>query len=146
MGEKVKAIWISRCSRKLVFLDDVGHPIMYETENDCCNDVWFNAIQGLDALKRHEVFSVEACGWRDMEALSTDGDVVTLCWWKLKTPDGICSIEVRNTHNGYYGGKIRRMDWGEMEKEWPNWRNSSDPAPPGWERIKDDFEGRTRDF
>lgn len=41
-------------------------------------------------------------------------------FWRLHTDKGTCTIEVRNAHNGYYGGRVHLMkDTDEWSKGYP---------------------------
>jgi hypothetical protein len=81
-----------------------GRRVVFVAEGDCCNDVWFNHITGVEALIGRTVLSTENKEWVDVEA--TRQECEEAGFFTLCTERGRCDIEVRNSHNGYYGGSI----------------------------------------
>lgn len=78
-----------------------------EPEGDCCANCYIQHISGTDALARgavvRSVEDIELPPIPDSEK-QDDGDDV---WGhRITTTKGICSIEMRVTHNGYYGGTL----------------------------------------
>lgn len=77
----------------------------YKTEADCCNEVWFEDIENAQCLINSSIYSIEEKKWN---MISDTGDEVCLenAFWTIKTSKGYTDIEVRNSHNGYYGGNV----------------------------------------
>lgn len=75
---------------------------------DCCNSVWFCHIEGVDRLIGAGIFAVEEKGWNQLE--TNDYDCLEAGFWTLSTTKGYVDIEVRNSHNGYYGGYVQNYD------------------------------------
>jgi hypothetical protein len=77
--------------------------------------VWFNHINGLDILGEGNSFdmlrgavvlAVEDKGWGENRDDEDGYEVVQDGFWTLRTDRGYIDIEVRNSHNGYYGGRV----------------------------------------
>ncbi len=80
---------------------------IYCSEGDCCNEVWFEHLSGIEAIGG-KVLSVEAKGWNSIDDCDSNEDVfLDAGFWSIKTTKGYIDIEVRNSHNGYYGGNVR---------------------------------------
>jgi hypothetical protein len=76
--------------------------------------VWFNHVNGVDTvlgegnlfdiLRGAMVTGVEDKGWSEDRE---DGyDVIQDGFWTIATDRGYIDLEVRNSHNGYYGGSV----------------------------------------
>jgi hypothetical protein len=50
---------------------------------------------------------VEAKGWGDNRSDEDGCEVVQDAFWTIRTNRGYIDLEVRNSHNGYYGGSVR---------------------------------------
>jgi len=144
MGNSISKVWVSKDRRALAFVTKQPWTIVYETVNDCCNDVWFAAVTGLTSLlKGKEIIRVVADTWVK-QGLDDMGQGTTVAWWSLTTEKGVCQWEIRNCGNEwYYGGKIRKMDDNEAAK-W--WRHDSKfkPEKDGWTKLTQDFIGYDR--
>jgi hypothetical protein len=115
VGKRINGLFIGDDDWALVFRDINGRHYCFRTENDCCNTVWFNHVNGVetvlgegnlfDVLRGAMVVEVEDKGWTDDRE---DGyDVIQDAFWTIKTDRGYIDLEVRNSHNGYYGGSVK---------------------------------------
>jgi hypothetical protein len=59
-----------------------------------------------DLLRGVEVLAVEAKGWDENRSDEDGYEVVQDAFWTIRTNRGYIDIEVRNSHNGYYGGSV----------------------------------------
>ena len=108
VGKTIEKIFVGNGYWSLRFITNDGI-VEWDTENDCCNEVWFEHLDDLDALIGATVFEVEGDRWGDWEDISEEdeyGEVLERAFWKIKTNKGVCTIEVRNSHNGHYGGRV----------------------------------------
>jgi len=115
VGKRINGLFIGDDDWALVFRDINQRYYCFRTENDCCNNVWFNHVNGVstvlgegnlfDVLRGAMVTGVEDKGWtKDRE----DGyDVIQDGFWTIKTDRGYIDLEVRISHNGYYGGRVK---------------------------------------
>lgn len=78
--------------------------MQYGTTNDCFNHVWFEDFVNLEGLINSAIYEVEIKPWQNIT--SDQHDVLEAGFWTIKTSKGYCDIEVRNSHNGYYGGSV----------------------------------------
>lgn len=105
IGKIVEEVYISESEEQLAFLTDDGECHVYTTSGDCCNWVWFHHFNGIDVLLEQRVREVESTNWKEVTGEYAGGDShEEACIWVLKTNRGYIDIEVRNNHNGYYGG------------------------------------------
>jgi len=105
VGETVRRVLLTEDKETIHFITDACRHI-FETENGCCNQVWFAAISGLEFLIDAEVLSVEDKGWGEDEWDVPGYEALQRGFWTLKTSKGYVDLEVRNSHNGYYGGYV----------------------------------------
>jgi hypothetical protein len=114
VGKRINGLFIGEDAWALVFRDINGRHYCFRTKNDCCNTVWFNHVNGVetvlgegnlfDILRGAMVTGVEDKGWTEDR---TDGyDVIQDGFWTIATDRGYIDLEVRNSHNGYYGGSV----------------------------------------
>lgn len=115
VGKRINGLFIGDDDWALVFRDINQRYYCFRTENDCCNTVWFNHVNGVetvlgegnlfDVLRGAMVTGVEDKGWTEDRE---DGyDVIQDGFWTIKTDRGYIDLEVRNSHNGYYGGSVK---------------------------------------
>lgn len=116
LGKRINGMSIGNDGWTIVFRDISGKHYRFDTENDCCNSVWFNHVTGVesvlgegnsfDLLRGAEVLAVEDKGWGENRSEEEGYEVVQDGFWTIKTDRGYIDIEVRNSHNGYYGGSV----------------------------------------
>ena len=115
VGKRINGLFIGDDDWALVFRDINQRYYCFRTENDCCNTVWFNHVNGVstvlgegnlfDVLRGAMVTGVEDKGWTEDRE---DGyDVIQDGFWTIATDRGYIDLEVRNSHNGYYGGSVK---------------------------------------
>lgn len=113
-GHRINGIFLGNDAWTLVFRTVDGRWLRFDTKNDCCNNVWFNHITGVEAvgeghvfdmLRGAEVLEVISKGWSE-NVESEDYEVIQDGFWTIHTSRGYIDIEVRNSHNGYYGGSV----------------------------------------
>lgn len=124
-GERINGIFLGNDSWALVFRTVDGKYFQFDTSNDCCNSVWFNHINGVtilgegnsfDLLRGATVISTEDKGWGDNRDDENGYEVVQDGFWTIKTDRGYIDIEVRNSHNGYYGGSVKYNEDADVNK------------------------------
>lgn len=112
IGKRVNGIFLGDDNWTLVLRTIDGKYYRYNTSNDCCNSVWINHMSGIDCVGRGNSFDLLrgalVTGSEDKEwtenRYEDDYEVVQDGFYTLKTDRGYIDIEVRNSHNGYYGG------------------------------------------
>ena len=128
VGKRINGLFIGDDAWALVFRDINGRHYCFRTENDCCNTVWFNHVNGVetvlgegnvfDILRGAMVTGVESKGWTDDHTDEDGYDVIQDGFWTISTDRGYIDLEVRNSHNGYYGGSVvydEESDLGTIE-------------------------------
>lgn len=114
-GKRINGILVGDDKWSLVFRTVEGKFLHYRTSNDCCNSVWVNHVTGVDVVGDGNVFDLlrgalvldsEDKGWNDNREGEDGYEVIQDGFWTIKTDRGYIDIEVRNSHNGYYGGSF----------------------------------------
>jgi hypothetical protein len=126
VGKRINGLFIGDSAWALVFRDINGRHYCFRTENDCCNTVWFNHVNGVetvlgegnvfDILRGAMVTGVESKGWTDNRTDEDGYDVIQDGFWTIATDRGYIDLEVRNSHNGYYGGSVVYDEESDMSK------------------------------
>ena len=126
VGKRINGLFIGDSAWALVFRDINGRHYCFRTENDCCNTVWFNHVNGVetvlgegnvfDILRGAMVTGVESKGWTDDRTDEDGYDVIQDGFWTISTDRGYIDLEVRNSHNGYYGGSVVYDEESDMSK------------------------------
>ena len=118
IGKRINGIFLGNDAWTVVFRTTEGEYFRYDTENDCCNSVWINHISGVDVVGKGNSFDLLrgalVTGGEDKEwtenRYEEEYDVVQDGFYTLHTDRGYIDIEVRNSHNGYYGGSFDEVD------------------------------------
>ena len=119
IGKRINGIFVGNDKWALVFRDVTGKFYRYDTSNDCCNTVWVNHLTGVEVVGQGDAFDLmrgalvtgaEDKGWGENRSDEDDYEVVQDGFWTIKTDRGYIDIEVRNSHNGYYGGGFSAAD------------------------------------
>lgn len=132
VGRRVAELWMSPGEEALAFVFDDGSSMLWSTTADCCSETWFADIVGPEALGMGPIALVESV---DMDAIGynvADGrsrqSEDSAYGYKITTfGGGVCDIVLRNSSNGYYGGKM--VVGGEADSD----------ALAGWTRVTEDF-------
>ena len=124
VGKRINGIFLGNDSWTVVFRTTDGEYFRYNTGNDCCNSVWVNHITGVDAVGKGNSFDLlrgalvlgaedkewtENRGWTEADGGSY-GEVIQDGFYTIMTDRGYIDVEVRNDHNGYYGGSFEFDD------------------------------------
>jgi hypothetical protein len=102
VGQTIEAAYMSADGDLYLVLLN-GRTYHLQGEGDCCANCWIADVDGAEALQVAEILSIEDLAIEDTE--ETTGDVVEQSWGhRIHTNRGICTIGMRLSHNGYYGG------------------------------------------
>lgn len=126
IGKRINAIFMGDDDWTIVFRTVEGTHYQYQTQKDCCNTVWVNHLSGMralgagdnnsfDLLRGAMVLSAEDKEWTENRNWADDdggeyGDVIQDGFYTITTDRGQIDIEVRNSHNGYYGGSFDEVE------------------------------------
>ncbi|PEU16815.1 MULTISPECIES: hypothetical protein [unclassified Bacillus (in: firmicutes)] len=133
IGKTIEKIYIGNDDCSLQFVTNEG-VINWETEGGYSNYVWFEHLDDLDALIGGTVIEVDGDRygeWKDISDEDEHGEVLEQAFLKIKTNKGVCTIEVRNSHNGFYGGRVNE-ELSEYYKEYFEY-------DPSWKELKEEF-------
>lgn len=123
VGKRINGIFLNEDSTNVVFRCVGGEYLGFYVHGDCCNTVYINHFQGNDVIGDGNTFDLIrgalVIGTEEKEWVTIDdgdeddtwsGDVVEDGFFTIKTDRGYIDFEVRNEHNGYYGGHISEWD------------------------------------
>lgn len=74
-------------------------------KNDCCNAVWIEYVEGVELVLGKKVTDIRRNIQDVPESIDGDGFEEAISY-TIVTEGGFLDVELRNNHNGYYGGKI----------------------------------------
>jgi len=123
IGERINSILLRDDRERIIFRTIEGREYHYYTSGDCCNRVWINHMSGVGVLGEGNTFDLlrgalvtgaENKGWTENRTLD-DWEVIQDGFFTLKTDRGYIDFEVRNSHNGYYGGNFEFDESPEVE-------------------------------
>ena len=84
-----------------------GNCIALEPYGDCCANCYVQHVDGADALVDAVIQNVQDLDCPLTDEDINDGNTCTNAWGhRIITDKGICTIEMRVVHNGYYGGSL----------------------------------------
>jgi hypothetical protein len=119
VGRRINGIFINPDRTSLAFRTIDGDLLGYYTHGDCCNTVYINHFQGADVVGKGNTFDLlrgalvlgaEDKEWVTQEAEEDVYEVIEDGFFTIKTDRGYIDLEVRNEHNGYYGGHVEEID------------------------------------
>lgn len=110
-GKRIVDIYLSPDKENITFkTTDKKKPVYhYVTIPDCCNHVYIHHITGIEALFDGIIANVLHKSWMedDIHEEEEDGNCESeTCIITLTTDKGRCDLEIRNDHNGSYGGEV----------------------------------------
>lgn len=76
-------------------------------EGDCCASCWIENIDGL-IVPGAKIVDVTCGGWSTIK--DSDCDVEESGFYVIKTDKGDIQVDMRLSHNGYYGGWLEVRD------------------------------------
>lgn len=120
-GKIIDKVYLSFVGDIMSFKISDGSVITYQTENDCCNEVWFETWENLEVLSGSKINNVIELSMREVEP--TRQEVEEAYGHRLETNRGYALIEYRNSHNGYYGGSIHVCGYSYSDAELNNENN-----------------------
>ena len=115
VGERINGILLNENNDRLIIRTIDGRHYHYFTSGDCCNTVWINHMSGVGVLGEGNTFDLlrgalvtksEDKGWNDNREDDDGYEVIQDGFFTLHTDRGYIDFEVRNSHNGYYGGNF----------------------------------------
>ncbi len=135
IGERINSILLNEDNDRLIVRTINGQEFHYYTSGDCCNTVWINHMTGVNVLGEGNTFDLlrgalvtgaEDKGWGENRSDEDEWNVIQDGFFTLKTDRGYIDFEVRNSHNGYYGGTF------EVD-------TNPDADPTSFREVREDF-------
>lgn len=123
VGRRINGIFLNDDQTRVIFRTVENDRIGFYVYGDCCNNVYINHFQAMDAIGEGNTFDllrgalvteVEEKDW-----VAIDDEVDEDSWthgcvedgfFTIRTNRGYIDFEVRNEHNGYYSGHIDELD------------------------------------
>jgi hypothetical protein len=125
VGKRINGIFLNEDNTKVVFRTIEDERIGFYVHGDCCNTVYINHFQGVDVVGNGNSFDllrgalvteVEEKEWvtldeeDEVDEDSWTDECVEDGFFTISTTQGYIDFEVRNEHNGYYGGHLEELD------------------------------------
>ena len=119
IGQRINGIFVNDSHNQVAFRTTEGRYLGFYTCGDCCNNVYVNHFSGagvvgegnsFDLLRGALVLAVEEKGWSEDRADENGFEVIQDGFFTIRTDRGYIDFEVRNEHNGYYGGHLEEED------------------------------------
>ena len=102
VGKTVSEVQINQaCDVMLWFIDDKVFTLI--AVGDCCSSSWYEHCDNASAFDNAQIFECENV---NVESIETESETIQINMFKIKTSKGDCTIEFRNSSNGYYSGWI----------------------------------------
>lgn len=117
VGRVVESVWLRNDRRAMAFVFADGESIGWEAEGYCCADAWIEAIDDLGFKGPLLEFGHDP-DKQDSSTENADFDVLDINFYCAKTERGRLLIELRTSHNGYYGGYLTPREVMEIGEDW----------------------------
>lgn len=104
IGKTIVAVYLASDKKAIRFNTSEGEQIVAKADGDCCSDTWIEALDAPDAL----IGTVTEANNIDMPVSEVKQDYETIAFYgfRIVTNNGHCTIDYRNSSNGYYGGSL----------------------------------------
>ena len=118
IGQRINGIFVNDTHDRVAFRTNEGRYLGFYTSGECCNNVYINHLSGTEVLGEGNSFDLLrgalVLGVEEKEWVAIDehdcGECVEDGFFTIKTDRGYIDFEVRNEHNGYYGGHVGEDD------------------------------------
>jgi hypothetical protein len=90
----------------MIYLQTDSEVYKLEPYGECCAVCFIQHIESSDILNDSIIVDVDDIELKELEQEEHDGDIVEIWGHRIITTKGICTIEMRVDHNGYYGGSL----------------------------------------
>lgn len=108
VGQTIQEAWIRKNQKDVMYwkVDDAWFRLT--AESDCCSNSWFAHCDGSDALvggmlHKYENFSAGNF-YDETDENGEFHEALQIDMMKFEASKGYCTIEFRNSSNGYYSG------------------------------------------
>jgi hypothetical protein len=147
VGKTLKDILVTTDQQAIKFVLADGGEIVALCDGDCCSNTWIEEVTnpefaiGAEILDAVDIDMPDSWVGAPTKHEEHYEEEMAYYGFKITTAKGVCTIEYRNSSNGYYGGSLT---WpgeyhygGVYEQNYANedWRSLS--AAPDAERVGD---------
>jgi hypothetical protein len=112
IGKTLRDIQLAGDEQAIKFIMLDGTEIVAHCDGDCCSNTWVEDVTNPEFALGAEILSAEDIempeGWTASPTKHEDHyeEVMQYYGFKIATAKGVCTIEYRNSSNGYYGGNL----------------------------------------
>jgi hypothetical protein len=115
IGKTIKEVQVADDQGAIRFVLDDGNEIVARADGDCCSHSWIEDVINHEAIIGSPVLLAQDI---DMPESYNPGatkhghyeEEMAFYGFEIKTAKGTCTIEYRNSSNGYYGGDLKWTD------------------------------------
>ena len=102
VGQKIEEVWVQKNEKENMYwkVNGAWHHVV--AVGDCCSHSWFAHCDNGEALQNATLTEFQDVGGGDIS--EDDYDCIQVNMLKFTTNKGFCTIEFRNSSNGYYSG------------------------------------------
>lgn len=119
VGKRVESVWLSRDRTALALLFEDNTTRVWRAWGDCCATAWIEDVQSFGF--KGELLEFASDPDRPWVSKYDEKDnVLDINFYCFKTPYGRLLIELRCSHNGFYGGYLELDAYKtiELSKDW----------------------------
>lgn len=112
IGKTIQSILLADDQQAIKFVLSDGSEVVANCDGDCCSNTWIEDVNnpefaiGSAVLDAVDIDMPE--GWVASKTKHEDHyeEEMQYYGFKITTAKGVCTIEYRNSSNGYYGGNL----------------------------------------
>lgn len=108
VGKTITGVHLAEDRLAIRFDIQNSEPVVARVDADCCSYTWVENIEAPEVLIGSPVLVAENLELT-RESENTEDGLLQFYGFKIVTAKGTCTIDYRNSSNGYYGGSL----------EWP---------------------------
>lgn len=108
VGKIINQIFLAEDQKAIKFVFDDRSQITAYCEGDCCSETWIEDLINPKAAIGSTVLAVRDLDLSDGQPTRTKYSEQVMQYYgcAIDTAKGTCTIEYRNSSNGYYGGSL----------------------------------------
>jgi hypothetical protein len=112
VGKVLRDVLLAKDQQAIKFVLADGSEIIARCDVDCCSSTWIEDVNNPEFAVGSEIVSAVDIdmpeGWMARPTKHDDRyeEEMEYYGFKITTAKGVCTIEYRNSSNGYYGGNL----------------------------------------
>lgn len=120
VGKTIKKVFINLDRDKMFWIVDNKVYEVYAF-GDCCSSSWFEHCDNADVFKNAKLLAFEDFSQTYPNDDDENYNYIRVNMLKFATTKGRCTIEFRNSSNGYYSGEVELTKVYDLDDEYLNY-------------------------